>query len=123
MRSFRAAGGVMTDAAWAFLTAVFLALFGAGGYFQWRRTTKKLDDKVAPATENAAQAKAKIDTLLPIVIELQRRLSEYEDAQIELIIQVNAHNEWDRRVLEIVRRMEPGFPDPPPLIVKRREVE
>jgi len=82
-----------------------------------------MDDKIAPATENAAQAKAKIDTLLPIVITLQERLTQYEDAQIELIIQVNSHNEWDRRVLEVVRRIDPTFPDPPPLEVRRREVE
>jgi len=113
----------VSDAGWTFLTAAFLAIFGAGGYLQWRRTSKRMDDKIAPATENAAQAKAKIDTLLPIVITLQERLTQYEDAQIELIIQVNSHNEWDRRVLEVVRRIDPTFPDPPPLEVRRREVE
>ena len=104
----------MSDAAWGALGALIVALFGAGGYLQYRRDRNQ-GAQIAPVAENAKEAKAGIDTLLPIVADLQKRLEDNEDAMMELMILLAAHNEWDMRVLIEIRKHLPDFPDPPPL--------
>lgn len=116
----------MPDGAWDFLGVLVLTLFGAGGYLQWRRTRKvesevtKVERGVTPIAADAAEAKAKIDVLLPVITDLQRRLTDAEDAQVELAILLAAHGEWDLRVLSEIRKYDPHFPDPPPL--RRRDL-
>ncbi len=111
----------MSDGAWGALAAVFVALFGAGGFAQWRRTSAN-QRRLEPVAETAAEAKAGIETLLPIVQDLQKQLRDTEAREVELMIMLAAHGEWDQRVLKEIRKFDPEFPDPPPIKqLKRKE--
>ena len=105
----------MSSGAWGALTAVFVALFGTGGYLQWRRSAKEPVVTVTPA-----QAKSGIETILPLINDLQQRLEATEDRETELMLLIAAHNEWDRRILDEIRKHLPDFPDPPSLQRKEK---
>ncbi len=113
MRSSGTAGRAVSDAAWAFAGVVFLGLFGAGGYLQLRRTSK-IQQEVTPAAENAQEAKDSLKALLPVIQDLQQRLDDAEDLQVETMILLAAHNEWDQRVYTEICKYDPNFPPPPP---------
>lgn len=106
----------MSSAAWGAVTACFVAVFGAGGYLQYRRTKP-----VAEPTKTAAQALEGIQTMIPVIQDLQVRLRATEDRETELMLLIAAHTEWDRRVLDEIRKNNPDFPEPPTL--RRKELE
>ena len=99
----------VSEAAWAAVAAIAVALFGAGGFFQSRRAPKAPPQNVG--SEDAKQLLA----MIPLIAGLQEREQQRDDEMQEIRVLLAAHGQWDLQVLAEVRRSNPDFPDPPPL--------
>lgn len=51
-----------------------------------------------------------------VVGDQERRVRAVEHSQQEIRVALAAHGQWDLHVLAQVRKVEPDFPDPPPLL-------
>lgn len=72
--------------------------------------------QVKTATEQVDQALTGIELLLPTIHRLQAEAIRREAADREMRILLAAHGQWDILMLAEVRKINPDFPDPPPLV-------
>lgn len=110
--------GQPSDAGYAFFGTLVVCFFGAGGYFHVRQSRKveKVAERVQTNTSTATAAKSGLDSLLPLVAELQQKVEDAERDRQETRVLLAAHGQWDLQVLAEVRALKPNFPAPPPLI-------
>lgn len=105
----------MSDAVVASILGVVVAPL-VGVLVLWLRKRLRLSEEAAAAVEAVAapdstRAPASVDGAIAM---LASKLAIEIAARHELELRLAAHEPWDVAVLEIARRLDPAFPDPPP---------